>query len=350
MQPLVLISDTTAPCPERDAPLAVRHRPAGPPSGSAPSRSWRGGSRAPGTARTYANPADVFVPGHPGDGDVDVRYDLEWRGASVVFPYSMTTRYEQSAWIQGDVVGRVASHVDVYCPGQRDHSWGNRVWSFPWLWSAGHLPANRWFHGVRTLVPGGSNLQIGYVVEPDRDLETVEVVDVEYELDGDDLPTSAYLRIAGLEARVTPELHAPVLIQSPDGVASRFARSLCRFETSDGTRRSGLGRAEPARRAPTGSPTPATRSGSRRRSGAAGEVEDRLGLGDRRDRADRPRRTAPPPRRPARRWWACARPTWSSSPTWRCAPRASASSTTSRCSVRSPPITATDHGSGAARP
>lgn len=232
-EPLVLIGDTTAPCPERGAPLEVRtDRWSTAWECTEPLMAWR--IRGTGSARTYANPADVFVPGHPGDGDVDVHYDLEWRGASVVFPYSMTTRYEQAAWIQGDVsIG--SGHVDVYCPGQRDHSWGNRVWSFPWLWTAGHLPENRWFHGVRTLVPGGSNLQVGYVVAPGHDLEAVDTVHVEYELDADDLPTSAFLQVAGLEARVTPELHAPVMIQSPDGVASRFARSLCRFEAADGS-------------------------------------------------------------------------------------------------------------------
>jgi hypothetical protein len=232
-EPLVLISDTTAACPGRDEPLAVRT--AGYSTEwtcTEPLMAWR--IKGQGRARTYANPADVFDPGHAGDGDVDLQYDLEWRGASVVFPYSMTTRYEQSAWVQGDVqIG--TQHVDVYSPGQRDHSWGNRVWSFPWLWTAGHLPDNRWFHGVRTLVAGGSNLQVGYLAEPGRDLEVVEQVEVAFELDAAGLPVQAQLQIAGLDARVTPELHAPVLIPSPDGVSSRFARSLCRFETADGS-------------------------------------------------------------------------------------------------------------------
>jgi len=233
-EPLVLISDTTAACPDRDAPLAVETDTWSTRwECTEPLMAWR--IRSSGRARTYARPADVFDPEHPGDGDVDVEVDLEWRGAAVVYPYTMTTRYEQAAWVQGDLsVG--GTHVDVYCPGQRDHSWGNRVWSFPWLWSAGHLPTNRWFHGVRTLVPGdGPAFQVGYVVEPGHDLRAADTVDAELEIGADDLPTSAYLQIAGLEARVTPELHAPVLIQSPDGVTSRFARSLCRFEAADGS-------------------------------------------------------------------------------------------------------------------
>ncbi|MFM8304643.1 MAG: hypothetical protein ACKOA9_10150 [Actinomycetota bacterium] len=235
-EPLVLVTDTAAPCPARDAPLAVRT------DGystewecTEPLMAWR--IRGQARARTYRNPADVFDGTHPGDGDVDLRYDLEWRGAAVAFPYTMTTRYEQPAWVQGDVaVGD--RHLDVYCPGQRDHSWGNRVWSFPWLWTAGHLPEGNWFHAVRTLVPGSTNLEVGYLARPGRDLEVVDTVDVAYTLDGAGLPTAAQLRIAGLEAAVTPELHAPVLIPSPDGVSSRFARSLCRFETADG----GVGR------------------------------------------------------------------------------------------------------------
>jgi hypothetical protein len=231
-EPLVLISDTTAACPERDAPLAVEtaafhtswHC-------SEPLMAWR--ITGEGTARTYANPADVFVPGHPGDGDVPLRYALEWRGASVAFPYAATTRYEQAAWVSGDVaVGD--DHFDVYCPGQRDHSWGNRVWSFPWLWTAGHLPAGRWFHGVRVLVPGPTAFQTGFVAEPGRDLRGVDRVDAAYTVDADDLPTRLDLSIGELAMRVTPELHAPVLIHSPDGVTARFARALSRFETTDG--------------------------------------------------------------------------------------------------------------------
>ena len=236
-RPLVLISDTTAPCPDRSAPLALdTERYSTTWECTEPLMAWRISGR--GRARTYANPADVFDPAHRGDGEVEVRYDLEWRGASVVFPYTETTRYEQSAWVQGDV-GIGSEHLDVYCPGQRDHSWGTRVWSFPWLWTSGHLPENRWFHGVRTLIPGVSNFQTGYVVEPGHDLRRVDALDVGYELDSDDLPTTAFVRIGDLEARITPELHAPVMIQSPDGVASKFPRSLCRVDTADG----GSGRA-----------------------------------------------------------------------------------------------------------
>ncbi len=231
-QPLVLISDAAAPCPAGDGPLTVRtDRYVTTWECTEPLMAWR--IHGQGRARTYENPADVFDPDHPGDGDVELQYDLEWRGAAVIFPYQMTTRYEQAAWVQG-TVGIGGEHIDVYSPGQRDHSWGNRVWSFPWMWTAGHLPGNRWFHGVRVLVPGSADFQTGFLVEPDRDLAPVESLDVAYDVDGADLLTGAELRIADLRVRVTPELHAPVMIQSPDGVASRFPRSLCRFETPGG--------------------------------------------------------------------------------------------------------------------
>jgi len=237
-QPLTLISDTTAPCPPRDPanPLLAlevrnnRYETAW--TCTEPMMSWHiAGS---GTARTYANPADVFTASNRGDGDVDCAFNLEWRAAAPVFPYTATTRYEQSSWVSGEV--RIGDErIDVYCPGQRDHSWGNRVWSFPWLWTSGHLPKARWFHAVRTHLGLAEGFQTGYVVEPGRDIEAIEHVEVEYQLDADELLTAASVRIGSLSMSVVPELHAPVKIQSPDGVAARFPRALCRFETADGT-------------------------------------------------------------------------------------------------------------------
>jgi hypothetical protein len=231
-EPLVLISKTTAPCPPRDAPIAVRTREFETAwDCTEPFMQWR--ITGSGTARTYANPADVFDRDHRGDGDVELSYELEWRAAAPVFPYTTTTRYEQATWVQGHAKID-GDHLDVYCGGERDHSWGNRVWSFPWFWTGGHLPEGRWFHGVRTLVQGGPSFQTGFVVEPGRELQAVSSVDVAYTVDDNELPVSADLRVGTLDLAVTPELHAPVLIQSPDGVTSRFARTLCRFETPAG--------------------------------------------------------------------------------------------------------------------
>ena len=106
--------------------------------------------------------------------------------------------------------------------------------SFPWMWCSGHLPGSTSFHTVRTLVPGSSAFQTGFLVEPGRELAAVSSVDVSYSVDEYDLPTAASLRVGSLELAVTPELHAPAMIQSPDGVASRFPRSLVRVEAPDG--------------------------------------------------------------------------------------------------------------------
>jgi hypothetical protein len=231
-EPLVLISDTTAPCPPRDAPLAVRtDRYETEWTCTEPLQVWRITGR--GGARVWADPAAVFTERPTSMPVVDLSFDLEWRAAAPAFPYTETTRYEQASWVQGEVtIG--GEHLEVYCPGQRDHSWGNRVWSFPWVWCSGHLPGSTSFHAVRTLVPGGSNFQTGFVAEPGRDLQRADRVDVAYTVDDHDLPTAATLTVGSLQLAVTPELHAPAMIQSPDGVASRFPRSMVRVETPDG--------------------------------------------------------------------------------------------------------------------
>ena len=102
------------------------------------------------------------------------------------------------------------------------------------MWCSGHLPGATSFHAVRTLIPGGSGFQTGFLVEPGRELQHTDAIDVAYSLDANELPTQATLRVGSLELAVTPELHAPVMIQSPDGVASRFPRSLVRVEAPDG--------------------------------------------------------------------------------------------------------------------
>lgn len=234
-RPLVLVADVTAPCPEVGTAggTAVELAHAGWTTRwecVEELSAWR--ISGTGTARTYADPADV-VRGAPGDADVELRYDLEWRGTTPAFPYSATTRYEQSAWISGTVIVD-GEATEVFCPGQRDHSWGNRVWSAPWLWTSGHLPGPRWFHAVRILFEGMTTFQTGYVVEPGRDLAATDAVDVAYAVDADELPTSLRVRVGALDLQVTPELHAPVMIESPDGVPSKFPRALCRFEDAHG--------------------------------------------------------------------------------------------------------------------
>jgi len=237
-EPLVLIRDHAAPCPAPDAPLDV----AGERFGASwrctePLRTWHITTEGTGTA--LADPSAAF---HGEEGpDVPVRIDLEWQGAAPVFPYTETTRYEQAAWVEGEmVVGD--QRLEVRCPGERDHSWGRRDWwSFPWLWTAGRLDDGTWFHGVRSLVTGAgaSNFQTGFVIDPDMTLHRVEHIDFTPQLDAEKLLVRGDLRLGDLPLDVRAQLQAPVLLVSPEGAESRFPRALSHFATPDGRAGSG---------------------------------------------------------------------------------------------------------------
>ena len=165
-EPLVLIRDHAAPCPTADGPLEIatdRFRMTW--RCTEPLIAWRVTTEGTGVALT--DPADAFH-GEAGP-EIPVRVDLEWRAAAPVFPYRAMTRYEQPAFVQGDVVIG-DQRIEVRCPGERDHSWGVRDWwQFPWLWTAGRLDDGTWFHAVRTLVGelGDANFQTGFVIDPD---------------------------------------------------------------------------------------------------------------------------------------------------------------------------------------
>lgn len=230
-KPLALIRQHDVPCPPPDAPLDLTgDNLRASWTCTEPLKTWR--ITTEGRGVLLADPADAF---HGEKGEpVDIAIDLEWRGTAEVFPYSATTRYEQAAWITGEMrIGDETIAVD--CPGERDHSWGVRDWwLFPWIWTSGRLDDGTWFHAVRSLVPGGSNFQTGFLVGPDEKLHPVEHVDAVPEIDDEKLPQRASLDIGGLVMEMTAELHAPVLLVAPDGRESRFPRSLCRFETPDG--------------------------------------------------------------------------------------------------------------------
>ena len=146
-------------------------------------------------------------------------------------------RYEQTCTVQGEVlVGDERIQVDGF--GERDHSWGHRDWwTMPWCWTAGRLGDGTAFHAFRPLIdiPFAS----GFVAPADGEVENVEHFTVETELGAEGLPTSAAMELADLRLSVTPTAHAPILLEAPDGRASRFPRSLCRFDSEDG--RSGFG-------------------------------------------------------------------------------------------------------------
>lgn len=233
-EPLVALLDHAAPCPSRDAPLDVRtDRLAMSWRCTEPLARWH--VTANGTGVALADPADAFRGAH--GPSVDVRVDLEWRGAAPVFPYQAMTRYEQAAWVEGEVVVG-GERIAVRCPGERDHSWGVRDWwLLPWLWTSGRLDDGTWFHGVRTLIDelGDSNFQTGFVLDPSLREHEVARIAFTPHLDGDALLVDGDIDLDGrLSLHVTTELQAPILLEAKDGRRARFPRALSRFATPDG--------------------------------------------------------------------------------------------------------------------
>lgn len=236
-KPLVVVRDHGVPCPtamaDADASAAVEaksSRVQGTWGPIDPLRKYR--ITTEGTGVELANPADAFH-GERGS-EVKVQLDLTWEGVTAPFPYTATTRFEQSAWVHGEVtIGD--EKFEVHCPGQRDHSWGVRDWwLFGWVWCSGRLDDDTWWHCARSIVPKIDIFQTGYVVTPDMALHPQEKIGIDYELDDEELPIRGTLAVGDLDLTWTAELHAPVLLVSPEGKASRFPRAVCAFETPDG--------------------------------------------------------------------------------------------------------------------
>jgi hypothetical protein len=233
-QPLALIRDHEVVCPNptRGALEIASDRVRGTWKPVQPLRAYR--IITEGTGVALANPVDAF---HGEQGpDVPVKLDLTWEGAASCFAYSATTRFEQSAWVTGEMtIG--GERIAVHCPGQRDHSWGVRDWwAFPWVWCSGRLDDGTWWHCVRSALAGPEAFQTGYVVDPgDTDWREITEIALDYALDPEQLPTSVDLAVGALELHITPELHAPVLLVSSDGTkTSRFPRAMCAVTTPDG--------------------------------------------------------------------------------------------------------------------
>jgi hypothetical protein len=234
-QPLVLVRDHTvlAPSAMRGPVEVASARVQGSWAPVQPLRAYR--ITTQGTAIALRDPAGAF---HDEAGpDVPVELDLTWEGVAPCFAYAATTRFEQSSWVTGQlVIGD--DRIDVHCPGQRDHSWGVRDWwLFPWVWCSGRLDDGTWWHAVRSALPGPEAFQTGYVVDPGATTwREVTTVGLDYELDAEQLPTSTGLAVGDLELRITPELHAPVLLVSQEGKRSRFGRAMSAVTTPDGRR------------------------------------------------------------------------------------------------------------------
>ncbi len=237
-EPLVLLVDHAVPAPPMPADMtaepAVSVVSDGLRATWTPVESlWKYRITTAGTGIALTDPADE-LRGTGGGPEVPIGLDLTWQGVAPTFPYAMTTRFEQSAWVSGEVtIGD--ERIDVHCPGQRDHSWGVRDWwLFGWQWCSGRLDDGTWWHSARSIVPKVDIFQTGYLVRPDMSLEPVDAVGADYELDDEMLPVRGELTVGDLEMGWTAELQAPVLLVSPEGKQSRFPRCTCRFETADG--------------------------------------------------------------------------------------------------------------------
>ncbi|MEX2254733.1 MAG: hypothetical protein WEC34_04795 [Acidimicrobiia bacterium] len=236
-EPLVVVRDHAVPGPTAmDGPVSVASEQVRGTWGPL-EPLWRYNITTEGAGVALVDPADAFR-GEEGPA-VDVSLDLTWTGVTAPFPYTATTRFEQSAWVEGAM--RIdGKRIEVRCPGQRDHSWGVRDWwLFGWVWCSGRLDDGTWWHCARSIVPKVDIFQAGYVVAPDMTLTPVEAVHIDYELDAEQLPIRGELGVGDLALTWTAELQAPVLLVSPEGKQSRFPRATCRFETADG--RSGRG-------------------------------------------------------------------------------------------------------------
>jgi hypothetical protein len=232
---LVAVCDHTLPCPEGGA-LHISANGAR-VEVDTPEPLERCRVVAEGTGGRLDDPALAF---HGERGDpVPVRVELDWHSRGPAFAYEATTRYEQSAWVTGEMtIGDEMIAVD--CPGQRDHSWGVRDWwLFPWNWTSGHLDDGTFFHAARSMLEGADLFQEGYVIPPGGGQERIDGAECDVTLDADQLPVRATQRIGGLHFNTEPVAHAPVLLVADDGRESRFPRAMCRFTTDDG--RTGAG-------------------------------------------------------------------------------------------------------------
>jgi hypothetical protein len=191
-----------------------------------PHEHWTIGMEAFGVALEH--PADSYR-GERGDR-TPVGIDLEWEAAAPLYPYAMTTRYEQACRVHGQVlIGDETIEFDGV--GERDHSWGVRDWwLFPWTWTAGRLADGTAFHAAGTQIDGATLWRAGFVVPPDEALIDIERFEVDTNLGDDDIPTTAQMRLGPLDLAVEVRHPAPIQLVAPDGRVGKFPRSLCRFD------------------------------------------------------------------------------------------------------------------------
>jgi hypothetical protein len=182
------------------------------------------------------DPTEVYRGGY---GDrIPFGFDLEWETDGEPFGYPAgLDRYEIPCRVHGEVlVGD--ERLELAGPGQRDHSWGVRDWwATEWCWTAFHLDDGSHWHGVVILPEQAAS--IGYVQRPGQPLATVSGLGIDVDAGTDGLANAVRFDVDGVEVSFTPTAWAPVLLVSPTGRRSRFARGYGRFRTAAGA--DGLG-------------------------------------------------------------------------------------------------------------
>lgn len=187
---------------------------------------------AEGQALALSDPLEAYRGEH--GSPIQVRVALDWEGIGPIYHWGLTTRYEQTSRIRGDVtIG--GEHYRVDCLGQRDHSWGVRSWDTPNCWSAGRLDDGTSYHLTDIFELG---LMVGYVNLPDGNQLAITGGKGSYDWDEDLLLRSGQWSLTAGDVGMTMSIktthHAPVKLEAPEFGYSLFPRSTIRLNASDG--------------------------------------------------------------------------------------------------------------------
>jgi hypothetical protein len=181
------------------------------------------------------DPTELFAD-EPRGERVPLGFELEWETEGIPFRYEVTTRYEISCRVHGQIrLGDDALDFDGV--GQRDHSWGVRDWwSYSWVWSAFHVDDGQHLFGNEVVFGEEARLMLGYEQRGPEQTDPVACTTFApvFTPTGTGLVRDIGWRLDTREAVVQPVGWAPLLLRSPEGRESYFPRALCRAELADG--------------------------------------------------------------------------------------------------------------------
>ena len=180
------------------------------------------------------DPTEVYRP-EPRGTLVPFGFELEWESDGEPFRYTVTDRYEIPCRVHGEILlGHQA--IEFEGLGQRDHSWGVRDWwQFGWVWSAFVASDGERLFGNWVPVAPELTFTTGYRQGgPGRDPRATDAFEATFAPTADGLATDIGWTLDGVRAEVEPVSWSPVLLTSPEGRRSHFARALCRATLDDG--------------------------------------------------------------------------------------------------------------------